>query len=58
MPKSTAAIVKVRTGYRVKYYGVNGELLNMSEVLKTKVNAWKNIKAMVKLCNDKLKIRD
>lgn len=58
MPKSTALIVKVRTGYCVKYYAANGELLAMSEVLETKTNAWKNIKAMVKLCNDKLKIRD
>lgn len=54
MPKSTISIVKVKTGYRVKYYAANGELLAMSEVLETKANANKNIRAIMKLIKEYL----
>ncbi len=50
MPKSTALIVKTRTGkFRVKYYAANGEMLAHSEELKTKASAKKNILSMRKL---------
>ncbi len=42
-------IIKTKAGYRVKYYGNNGEILAVSEVLKTKANAKKNIAAMAKI---------
>ena len=42
-------IKKVKTGYRVRYFANNGEILAVSEVLKTLTNARKNIIAMVKL---------
>lgn len=49
MPNNIVQIKKVKTGYRVKYYAANGELLANSEVLTSTANGRKNIKAMVKL---------
>jgi len=45
-------IVKTKKGFRVKYYSPNGEMLSHSEIIETKVNARKNIKAMKKLMED------
>lgn len=40
-------IIKTKAGkFRVKYYGKNGEQLAVSEVLNTRNNCRKNIKAM------------
>lgn len=55
MPKSiyqikTAKIKGNPTGFRVYYYGANGEVLATSEVLTSMQNGKKNIAAMIKLC--------
>jgi uncharacterized protein YegP (UPF0339 family) len=42
-------ILKSKSGYRVRYSGKNGEPLAVSEVLESKANAWKNVRAMMKL---------
>lgn len=47
---SQVRIIKTKAGkFRVKYYGTNGEILAVSEILETKVNANKNIAAMKKI---------
>lgn len=61
MPKQVIEIVKANRltnkgkigGFRVRYYGSNGEILAVSEVLNTRANANKNIKAIKALmCGD------
>jgi hypothetical protein len=47
--KNCAQITKVKTGFRVKYYGKNGEMISNSEVLKTRANCNKNIVAHIRL---------
>ena len=43
-------IIKTKSGkFRVKYYAANGEMLAHSEILNSKQDANKNIKAMAKL---------
>lgn len=42
-------ILKSKSGYRVRYTGKNGEILAVSEVLTSKQNAWKNVRATMKL---------
>ncbi len=42
-------IKKSKSGFRVQYLGRNSEILAVSEVLSSKANAWKNVKAMMKL---------
>ena len=49
MPRSIAEIKKVKTGFRVRYFANNGEMLATSEVLTSAAKGKKNIKAMVKL---------
>jgi uncharacterized protein YegP (UPF0339 family) len=49
-------ILKSRSGYRVRYSGKNGEPLAVSEVLTSKANAWKNVRAMMKLF-DRIAVR-
>lgn len=50
MPKQEAVITKTRDKkFRVRYYAANGEMLAVSEVLNTKANANKNIKAMANI---------
>lgn len=45
-------ILKSKSGYRVRYSGKNGEPLAVSEVLESKANAWKNVRAMMKVFNN------
>ena len=45
------SILKSKSGYRVRYSAKNGEPLAVSEVLTSKANAWKNVRAMMKLFN-------
>lgn len=54
MPKSIyqikrASIGGKKIGFRVYYYAGNSEVLAVSEVLTSLVNARKNIRAMIKL---------
>ena len=42
-------IKKSKAGWRVQYTGKNGEILAVSEVLTSKQNAWKNVRAMLEL---------
>lgn len=49
-------ILKSRSGYRVRYIGRNNEILSVSEVLKTKQSAWKNVRAMMKVFDAKTSI--
>lgn len=59
MPKSIVLIVPAaKKRFRVKYYGKNGEVLAVSEVLNTRKNCDKNIQAMRKLVNEDMDIED
>lgn len=42
-------IKKSKAGFRVRHLGKNNEVLCTSEVLKTKVAAFKNVAAMIRL---------
>lgn len=42
-------ILKSKSGWRVRYSAKNGEILAVSEVLTSKANAWKNVRAMMLL---------
>lgn len=44
-------IKKSKSGYRCQYLSKNGEILAVSEVLNSKANAWKNIRAICKMFN-------
>lgn len=59
MPKSIVLIVAAaKKRFRVKYFGKNGEVLAVSEVLNTRKNAHKNIKAMGELVNNDMDVED
>lgn len=44
-------IKKSKAGWRCQYLGKNSEILSTSEVLSSKANAWKNIRAICKMFN-------
>lgn len=44
-------IKKSKAGWRCQYLGKNSEILAVSEVLSSKANAWKNIRAICKMFN-------
>lgn len=59
MPKSIVQIVAAaKKRFRVKYYGKNGEVLAVSEVLNTRKNCDKNIQAMTGLLSRDIEIID